>query len=30
VRLDSERLQCGKCGRDFIPPTKDGPTMRTS
>jgi ribosomal protein S27AE len=31
LRLDSERLRCGKCGKDFIPPRKDGGTpMQTS
>jgi DNA-directed RNA polymerase subunit RPC12/RpoP len=31
LRLDSERLRCVRCGKDFIPPRKgDGPPMRTS
>jgi ribosomal protein S27AE len=30
LRVDSERLRCGKCGKDFIPKAKNGPTMRTS
>lgn len=30
LRLDGERLRCGKCGKDFAPKPKDGPTMRTS
>jgi hypothetical protein len=30
LRLDSERLRCVKCGRDFIPPRKGGPPMRTN
>ena len=31
LRLDSERLRCVKCGKDFIPAKKgDGPLMRTS
>jgi len=30
LRFDNERLRCGKCGKDFIPPSKDGATMRTS
>jgi DNA-directed RNA polymerase subunit RPC12/RpoP len=30
LRVDDKQLRCGKCGKDFIPPTKDGPPMRTS
>jgi ribosomal protein S27AE len=30
LRLDSERLECGKCGADFTPQKKDGQPMRTS
>jgi hypothetical protein len=31
LRVDSERLLCVKCGKDFIPARKgDGPLMRTS
>jgi predicted Zn finger-like uncharacterized protein len=30
IPVDSERVRCAKCGKDFIPPTKDGPPMRTS
>ena len=30
IRVDSERVRCGTCGKDFIPATKDGPPIRTS
>jgi len=30
LRLDYERLCCGKCGKDFIAQPKAGPPMRTS
>jgi hypothetical protein len=30
LRLDSERLRCVKCGRDFIPSKKSGRPMRTN
>lgn len=30
LRLDSERLRCVKCWKDFIPARKDAPPMRTN
>jgi DNA-directed RNA polymerase subunit RPC12/RpoP len=30
LRLDNERLRCVRCGKDFVPQAKDGPTTRTS
>jgi DNA-directed RNA polymerase subunit RPC12/RpoP len=30
MRLDSERLRCTKCGKDFEPPQRSGTPMRTN